>query len=103
MDKLVSQVTPEAWRRDLLLSRERSSGARAKTAAREIAKQLAHDVGGSVHLGPFKTDAAEAVLVGYHAVRALGWARREPAVRRYQNGAIIPVDKKTASTTSVPD
>ena len=88
----VVDVPPDAWRRELLLPKERASGARAKTAAREIARQVVRDyaAGGHAHKGRFPTDAAEAVLAGYYAVRALGWVDdARPAVRRYQNGNVI--------------
>jgi len=41
------------------------------------------------HSGKFKTDVAEAVVMGLYVARKLGWITREPAVRRYTNGAIM--------------
>ena len=56
---------------------------------RLIARQVVLDFMGSEHDGTFPTDAAEAVLVGYHALRCLGWVTREPAVRRFSNGDVV--------------
>ena len=85
-------VSPEAWRRELLLPKERKTGVAAKAAARLVARQVVVDRGaaGQAHAGRFPTDAAEAVLVGYYAVRRLGWGDTTgPPVRRYTNGCII--------------
>lgn len=85
-------VSPEAWRRELLLPKERKSGRESKAAARLVARQVVLERGvlGQGHAGRFPTDAAEAVLVGYYAVRRLGWVDSTgPAVRRYTNGCII--------------
>ena len=87
-------VSPEAWRRELLLPRERQSATSSKAAARLIARQLAAGaVGAEAASGSFDTDAAEAVLSGYHAVRSLGWRRDvdRPPVARYTNGAVRPL------------
>ena len=57
-----------------------------------MARQVVVDRGaaGQAHAGRFPTDAAEAVLVGYYAVRRLGWGDTTgPPVRRYTNGCII--------------
>ena len=90
----VVEVSPEAWRRELLLPKERKSGVQAKSAARLVARQVVSDLG-CAELAPlegaFPTDAAEAVCAGYFACRSLGWkaASDRPAVRRYQNGAVV--------------
>ena len=85
-------VSPEGWRKALLLPKERKTGLAAKAAARLVARQLVLERGtdGAAHSGRFPTDAAEAVLVGYYAIRRLGWVNAEgPAVRRYTNGVVI--------------
>ena len=86
-------VSPEAWRADLLLPKERKSGVAAKAAARLVARQIVaeHSAPGCVQPEKLPTDAAEAVLAGYHAVRQLGWrgSKAEPAVKRYTNGAVV--------------
>ena len=88
----VVDVSPETWRRELLLPKERKSGAAAKAAARLVARQVVLERGtaGQAHAGRFPTDAAEAVLIGYYAVRKLGWCKDDgPAVKRYTNGVVI--------------
>jgi hypothetical protein len=86
----VLDVLPETWRQDLLLHRERASGELAKAASRIIAKQIVHDYGMMTsHQGDFQTDAAEAVLLGLHVSRRLGWVDREPAIRRQANGSVL--------------
>ena len=85
-------VEPRAWRGALLSPKEYRSGQRAKAAARLIARQIVADrgAGGEMrHEGPFNTDAAEAVLLGYFSVLQLGWVRRVPPVRRWQNGDVV--------------
>ena len=86
-------VSPEAWRAALLTPKERKSGVSSKAAARMVARQVVADhsaPGSPPHTGKFKTDAAEAVLVGYHVVRKLKWADTSaPAVRRYTNGCVV--------------
>lgn len=89
----VVEVSPEAWRKELLLPKERRSGQQAKAAARQVARQVVSDLSATAkeHAGSFPTDTAEAVCAGYHVARTLGWeaaSEREPAVARYQNGAI---------------
>jgi hypothetical protein len=55
-----------------------------------IARQLVADYGGRLHKGKFPTDVAEAVLLGYHVSRRLGWlVRKEPSVRRFTNGSVV--------------
>ncbi len=87
-------VSPEAWRKELLTQKERKTGSSSKAAARLIARQLVSMRGaaGKAHAGRFPTDAAEAVLIGYYAVRRLGWCGADgdgPAVKRYTNGAVV--------------
>ena len=87
------EVSPDAWRRELLLPKERRNGNSAKAAARLIARQVVSERGGDGvvrHAGKFPTDAAEAVLIGYYAARRLGWCGTpgDKPVKRYMNGAI---------------
>ena len=97
----VVDVTPEAWRQELLLPKERKNGQQAKATARMVARQVVSDLGAPStlggpegqppkHAGEFPTDAAEAVCIGYWVARRMGWkaASDRPAVRRYQNGAV---------------
>jgi hypothetical protein len=89
-DAHILLVKPEEWRADLLLSKEKASGEAAKEASRLIARQLVADYGGRLHKGKFPTDVAEAVLLGYHVSRRLGWlVRKEPSVRRFTNGSVV--------------
>ncbi|EOD21629.1 hypothetical protein EMIHUDRAFT_207581 [Emiliania huxleyi CCMP1516] len=82
-------VSADEWRRHLLTRKERSSGSCAKAAARLVARQVVADFGAmEAHVGAFKTDAAEAVLMGYYAYR-LGWTTREPPIRRFSNGNVV--------------
>ena len=74
------------------MPKERKTGVAAKAAARLIARQVVVERGaaGQKHAGKFPTDAAEAVLAGYYAVRRLGWCEGDgPPVRRYTNGVVI--------------
>jgi len=91
-------VRPEEWRADLLSSKEKTSGGSSKEAARLVARQVVADCSGKLHEGKFQTDVAEAVLVGYHVCRRLGWIQREPAVRRYSNGKVIVPTAVTVQT-----
>jgi len=89
IDKAILSVKPEEWRRDLLLEKEKDSGSTAKEAARLVARQVIADFGQQPHEGKLNTDVAEAILLGYHVSRRLGWIQQEPAVKRYSNGAVI--------------
>jgi hypothetical protein len=89
-DVSISRVSPEEWRFHLLSEKERTSGATSKAAARLIARQVVSDFGimGN-HKGKFKTDVAEAVVLGFYVCKKLGWISRDPTVRRYTNGNVI--------------
>jgi hypothetical protein len=98
-------VTPSMWRHELLLPKERRSSNTAKAAARLIARQIVADRGArgiETHEGRFPTDVAEAALVGYFAVRRLGWygeqANAGPPVRRFMNGAVVQPTTPTPPT-----
>ena len=72
-------VSADEWRRHLLTRKERSSGSCAKAAARLVARQVVADFGAmEAHVGAFKTDAAEAVLMGYYV--AIAGSRRAAVV-----------------------
>ncbi|KAL3904940.1 MAG: hypothetical protein SGILL_009877 [Bacillariaceae sp.] len=88
------RVGPEEWRAELLTKKENQNGANAKAASRLIARQVVEDFGTmEQHSGKFQTDVAEAVLLGMHVARRLGWIEREPAVRRYSNGNVVTPKK----------
>jgi hypothetical protein len=90
------RVRPEEWRAEMLTKKESQDGASAKAASRLIARQVVEDFGiMDQHEGKFHTDVAEAVLLGMHVARRLGWIEREPAVRRYSNGNVV-IPKKAA-------
>jgi hypothetical protein len=64
-------VSPQEWRDALLTRKERQSGKHAKTAAREISRQIMWRSGliDSYYNKPMNTDAAEAILIGYYSVK----------------------------------
>lgn len=80
-------VRPEEWRADLLVKKEKANGRKSKEAARLIARQVVGDFGTGNHEGKFKTDVAEAVTLGFHMSRRLGWI--ESNVRRATNSMIL--------------
>lgn len=89
-DVSITRVSPEEWRFHLLNEKERISGASSKAAARLIARQVVSDFGVmSNHQGKFKTDVAEAVVLGFYVCKQLGWIARDPIVRRYTNGNVV--------------
>lgn len=62
----------EEWRATVLIPRERMDAASAKQAARKKARALVAKMQGPKP-SSLNTDAAEAVLIGFYAVRRLGW------------------------------
>jgi hypothetical protein len=89
------KVSPEEWRAELLIDKERTSGANAKAASRLIARQVVMDFGVMPqHEGKFRTDVAESVCLGMYVARKIGWITRDIPVRRYGNGNVV-VPKKT--------
>jgi hypothetical protein len=91
-DLCILRVSPDEWRAELLLEKERSSGSNAKAASRLIARQVVADFGlMSQHQGKFPTDVAEAVCLGLYVSGKLGWIQRDGGsiVSRYTNGNII--------------
>lgn len=86
----IISVRPDEWRSEFLERKESISGKKSKEAARLIARQVVSDYGVmDNHVGRFKTDAAESIVMGMFVARRLGWVKREPAVRRYSNGGVI--------------
>ena len=70
-------VSPEQWRKQLLLPRKQRSGVAAKKEAEVLAKRV---IQWSGLKGPtsLRHDAAEAILIGLWAVLALGWLTKSP-------------------------
>ena len=70
-------VSPEEWRRALLLPRKQRSGAKAKEEAGALARKVIRWSGlkGATSL---RHDAAEAILIGLWAVKTLGWLKEDP-------------------------
>ena len=70
-------VSPEQWRKTLLIPRKRRSGVQAKAEAEVLAKKV---IRWSELKGPtsLRHDAAEAILIGLWAVLTLGWLKRSP-------------------------
>jgi len=66
------RLAAEDWRSELLLPREQRSGQAAKDTAVQLARQELAAAGIAV-AGTLRHDAAEAVLLGIHTVRRLGW------------------------------
>ena len=95
----VLTVGRENWEAELLEAKERK-GKQARAATSLVARQLVADLseaseeeeaggGGGARKKKLDPEAAEAVVAGYYAVRRLGWSKREPAVRRFSNGAVM--------------
>lgn len=76
-------VHAERWRADLILPRDRRSGADAKAAADALARAVIAWSGAPAPKGPLRHDAAEAVGAGLWGVLDAGWLEAVPeAVRR---------------------
>lgn len=71
-------IGAEVWREQLLLPRERQSGQLAKARAGELARQVIA-LSGLPAPTSLRHDAAEAILIGLHAVLELGWLPQLPA------------------------
>lgn len=65
-------TSADRWRDDLLLKRERRSGARAKEAADELAREVI-EWSGAARPTSLRHDAAEAILIGLWGVIQAGW------------------------------
>ena len=74
-------VSPEEWRRALLLARKQRSGSQAKSEAEVLARKV---IKWSGLKGPtsLRHDAAEAILIGLWAVLHLGWLKENPLSQR---------------------
>ena len=70
-------VSPEVWRGELLLARNRRSGAAAKKTAEALAWSL-FDAAGLSRPATLGHDAAEAILIGLWAVLDLEWLAAPP-------------------------
>lgn len=76
----VIEMHAATWREDLLLSRERRSGAEAKDHAVRLARDVIARSGAASPTGPLKDDVAEAIMVGLWAMREIGWIDEFPAL-----------------------
>lgn len=75
-------VSPEQWRKRLLLPRERRSGAEAKAAAEALAKRVLA-WSGAPPKTKLRTDAAEAIAIGLFGALELGFLPDIPeSIRR---------------------
>lgn len=74
-------VTPEAWRRRLLLSREQRSGTLAKRHAEDLARAVI-EWSGAKRPTSLRHDVAEAIAIGLWGVLEVGWLEEVPAVLR---------------------
>ena len=68
----LEQVSAETWRPDLLLPRQQRGSVKAKQAAHKLAEKVIAEHG-SKSATRLRTDAAEAILVGYWAAKRRGW------------------------------
>ncbi len=72
----VIDVAPETWRGELLEPRRRRTGADAKAAADEVAREVIDAAGGEAPTS-LRHDAAEAILIGWWGLRYVGWMRAD--------------------------
>jgi hypothetical protein len=70
-------IGAEIWRDELLLKRQQRSGADAKEAADELAREVI-EWSGADRPTSLRHDAAEAVLIGLWGVLQLGWLDESP-------------------------
>jgi hypothetical protein len=73
------RIGAEVWRENLLLPRDRRSGAQAKHRADEAARRVI-TWSGAARPTALRHDAAEAVLIGLWGVLEVGWLDRLPDV-----------------------
>lgn len=66
------EMSAEDWREDLLLPRERRSGAEAKRHADAVARRVIAWSGAPRPVGELRHDTAEAILAGFWALREIG-------------------------------
>ena len=77
MGTSILQVSPETWRKELLLPRERRSGQEAKEAADGLARDVI-SLSGAPAPRSLRHDAAEAILIGLWGVLQVGWLEELP-------------------------
>lgn len=70
-------IGAEVWRDELLLPRQQRSGADAKEAADQVAREVI-DWSGADRPTSLRHDAAEAILIGLWGVLELGWLDESP-------------------------
>ncbi len=68
----VIQISAEQWRRLLMFQRQQTDTAKAKNAAKELARRVI-ECSGAPKPTSLRHDTAEAVLIGLWAVLSLGW------------------------------
>lgn len=66
----VIQVHADRWRKDLLLPRQQRSGRQAKQVAGEMAREII-DAAGAARPTSLRHDAAEAILLGWWAIKMM--------------------------------
>jgi hypothetical protein len=75
------RIAAETWREQLLLPRDRRSGAQAKHTADEVARRVI-EWSGAPRATSLRHDAAEAILIGLWGVLHAGWLEALPAPLR---------------------
>ena len=68
------RVAAEEWRGVLLRESQQRSGKQAKREADDLARRVI-DSSGASRPTSLRHDTSEAILVGYWAVRSLGWVK----------------------------
>ena len=68
----VFDVAPETWRKELLEPHQRRSGAGAKEAADQLAREIIDKTGADAPTS-LRHDAAEAILIGWWGLKKVGW------------------------------
>ncbi|MBN1344197.1 MAG: hypothetical protein JXQ73_16040 [Phycisphaerae bacterium] len=72
------QIGAEAWRNRLLRARQQRTGKQAKVSADALARSVI-EWSAAPRPTSLRHDAAEAILIGLHAVVELGWLPRIPS------------------------
>jgi hypothetical protein len=73
----VLRIAAEAWREQLLYTREQRTGSQAKGVADHLARRIIR-WSGATRPTSLRHDAAEAILIGFWGVMQLGWLQRIP-------------------------
>jgi hypothetical protein len=76
----VIEAAAEHWRNELLLQRDRRTGADAKQNAIRQATAVIAWSGAPSPTGTLRDDTAEAILVGLWAARRVGWIEEYPLI-----------------------